>query len=206
MCPAQQVYPTRSCSKPNPFQSVISILLYRIDNMKLPVIFLIGALAFWGVDNTSEPITGSSVTFNIKNAGLTVEGRFNTFKANITYIKEQPEKSTFEGSIQTGSIHTGIPSRDRHLKKADYFDVAGYPQITFASSSVKSLGNNTLQVNGSLTIKKTTKPIQMIVTVKYVSGNPVFSTSLKLNRRDFGVGDSSWTLADDLTAYLNIQG
>jgi polyisoprenoid-binding protein YceI len=174
--------------------------------MKLPLFFLFSALAFWGVNTTSEQIAGSSVTFNIKNAGLTVEGRFNTFNANITYVKEQPEKSKFEGSIQTGSINTGIPSRDRHLKKAEYFDVANYSQITFTSSSVKSLGNNKLQINGSLTIKKTTRPIQMIVAVKYVSGNPVFSTSLKLNRRDFGVGGSSWTLADDLTAYLNIEG
>jgi hypothetical protein len=84
-----------------------------------------------------------------------------------------------------------INMRDNHLRKEEYFDVANYPFITFSSTSVKKLSDNKLEVTGNLTIKKTTKSVKLVVEVKTVSGKNIFSTSIGLNRRDYGVGSSS---------------
>lgn len=158
-----------------------------------------------GFTQKTEQTLKSSVTFKIKNAGMTVDGSFGKFNSTIVYNKTNPEKSKFEGKIEATSINTGINMRDNHLRKAEYFDVEKYPSITFKSTSVKSLGANKLEVLGNLTIKKTTKSVKLMVDVKSVSGKNVFSTSLKINRRDYGVGGSSWTLADELTVFLEIE-
>lgn len=172
--------------------------------LKSFIILTSSVLFLLGFTLNTEQTTQSSVTFKIRNAGMTVDGKFDKFTSTIFYNKLHPEKSAFEGKIETKSINTAISMRDNHLRKAEYFDADKYPAITYKSTSVKTLGANKLEVMGELTIKKTTKSIKLIVDIKTDSGKNVFSTSLKLNRRDYGVGGSSWTLADDLTVYLEI--
>lgn len=172
--------------------------------LKSFLILTISAVFLLGFTQKTVQSTKSSVTFKIKNAGMTVDGSFNKFTPTIFYNKLHPEQSVFEGKIDVKSINTGISMRDNHLQKAEYFDADKYPSITFKSTSVKSLGANKLEVTGNLTIKKTTKSVKLTVETKSVSSKNVFSTSLKLNRRDYGVGGSSWTLADDLTIFLEI--
>jgi polyisoprenoid-binding protein YceI len=166
---------------------------------------LLSVVLLSGFTYVSQQKSNSSVTFKIKNAGMTVDGAFEKFTSTIVYNKANPEKSSFKGTIEATSINTGINMRDNHLRKAEYFDVANYPNITFSSTSVKKLSDNKLEVTGNLTIKKTTKSVKLVVEVKTVSGKNIFSTSIGLNRRDYGVGGSSWTLADNLTVYLEIE-
>jgi polyisoprenoid-binding protein YceI len=166
---------------------------------------LLGILAIFLLGFTLQQKSQSSVTFKIKNAGLTVDGSFEKFTSQITYDKLNPEKSSFKGLIEAASIQTGISMRDNHLRREDYFDVATYPTISFASTAVKKLSDNKLEVTGNLTLKKTTKSVKLIVAIRTVGGKSVFSTSLVLNRRDFGVGGSSFTLADNLTVFIEIE-
>jgi len=169
------------------------------------IILVISSLFLFGFTKKTNQSTKSSVAFKIKNAGMTVDGSFSTFTSTIVYNKANPEKSSFIGTIEATSINTGISMRDNHLRNTDYFDVANYPNITFTSTSVKKLSDNKLEITGKLTIKKTTKSVKLVVNVNTVSGKNIFSTSIDLNRRDYGVGGSSWTLADTLTVFLEIE-
>jgi len=177
--------------------------------MKTPILiifaFLLSAFAFSGFTDAYKQNSGSTITFQIRNAGMTVDGSFAKFSSSINYDKSNPEKSSFKGTIKAISIYTGISMRDNHLRRAEYFDVGNYPDITFTSTSVRKLSDNKLEVTGNLTIKKTTKVVKLFVDVKTVSGKNVFSTFLALNRRDYNVGGSSWTLSDNLTVYLEIK-
>jgi len=146
----------------------------------------------------------STVIFKIKNAGLTVEGNFSDFSTDIEYKKDKIESGSFKGTIKVASINTGIAMRDKHLKNEDYFNQPKYPNISFISSKVEKSTDGWIDVSGTLTIKNVSKLITLRVNVIPQGEQMLFITALKINRRDYKVGGSSWTLADDLTINLRI--
>ena len=91
-----------------------------------------------------------------------VRGRFNDVRGQIT-IGEEPEKSHVEVEIAVASLSSGNDDRDGHLKSADFFDVDHYPTITFASTAVTPLLDNTWALVGDLTVRGTTRPITLKV-------------------------------------------
>lgn len=156
--------------------------------------FFIGAISS---TNAQEHIK-----FNIKNAGISVEGSFSAFKSKVAYDKHNPGSSSFSTEIQVKSISTGVTMRDSHLKKEDFFDLAKYSTIKFVSTSVSTVSANTLKIAGNLTIKNVTKPIILTVKISEKDGKTTFTTSTTLNRNTYNVGGSSWTMADELTVNI----
>ena len=71
-----------------------------------------------------------------------VRGRFSDVRGQIT-ISEEPENSHVEVEIRAASLTSGNDDRDNHLKSADFFDVDNFPTITFRSTAVKALRDNT---------------------------------------------------------------
>ncbi len=167
------------------------------------IVLAICTLFLLGFTPKTTQSTQSSVSFKIKNAGINVDGSFADVESKIVYDSLKPEKSSFEGIIKVKSIQTGIDMRDDHLKDSEYFDSKNYPEITFKSYLVKSLDKNKLEITGNLTIKKTTKPIKIIVHVIRQGKSIKFSSSFVINRLNFGVGKSSWTLSDNVTLNVN---
>jgi polyisoprenoid-binding protein YceI len=145
----------------------------------------------------------SSIKYEIKNAGLTSDGEFKSFTANIHLLPSDLSSSYIEGIIQTNSIHTGINLRDNHLKGKDYFYTSQYPDIIFKSKKISS-NKETFLVVGNLTIKGITKEISFEMELNKETNKKTYSASLTLNRRDFGIGKSSWTLADDAKIFITI--
>src|SRR3954470_7181356 len=62
-----------------------------------------------------------------------VRGKFTNFNVAIDYDEADVTRSSVAATIKADSINTGIEARDTHLKTADFFDVAKYPEITFQS-------------------------------------------------------------------------
>jgi len=144
------------------------------------------------------------VTFKIKNAGLTVNGSFSDVKIDINYNSSSLSESTFKGTIQVKSVDTGISSRDKHLLKEEYFDTAKYPTMVFQSTSVKSNSDGNLSVSGNLTIKGKTQKVAIPVKVEKTGTKNRFTGNLKINRLTYGVGGSSWVMADDLIINIDV--
>lgn len=147
----------------------------------------------------------SSITFKIKNAGFTVPGSFSDFKTSIKYDKNLPRQAAFSGTVQVKSIDTDNKARDKHLRNEDFFEVDTYPEMSFQSTAVTVVSDKQLKVAGNLKIKKTTKKVVFDVMISEKNGKTVFDTELEINRRDFEVGGSSWTLANKLTFFLHIE-
>lgn len=122
-----------------------------------------------------------------------VEGRFKDFTGAVNYNREDPTKSTVEFAAKIESIDTGVAPRDQHLRTADFFDAAKYPEMTFKSASVERAGKDGFVLNGDLTIKGVTKRVSLPFTItnaiKDSQGNTRFGieTHGKINRRDFGI-------------------
>jgi polyisoprenoid-binding protein YceI len=147
----------------------------------------------------------NSVKFRIKNAGLTVPGYFSVFKPMVSWDKSNPSKSIFVGEVQVSSVNTNNKARDKHLKTADFFDVEKFPIMKFESTSVSAISASKIKITGKLTIKDVTKTVSFDTDISEMNGKTVFKSSLLINRLDYKVGASSWTLSNDLYIDLNIE-
>ncbi|TAG92192.1 MAG: YceI family protein, partial [Bacteroidetes bacterium] len=95
--------------------------------------------------------------------------------------------------------------RDRHLKKDDYFDVEKYPNITMKSISFSKINNENYKGVFKLTIKNVTKTIEIPFSFKKNGKSGMFDTSFVINRLDYGIGESSWVLGNNVTIKMSIQ-
>ncbi len=136
----------------------------------------------------------SRIGFVARHAMVTkVRGSFNEFAGSGYFDAENPEASRLDLTIQAKSIDTRNGDRDAHLRGNDFFDMDNYPEIRFASTSVRKVDEITYAVTGDLTIKGVTNP----VTVEFEVSGPVrdpwgserigLEGSTVINRKDWGV-------------------
>jgi polyisoprenoid-binding protein YceI len=151
-----------------------------------------GFAADWSVDKAH-----SRVGFAVKHLMIaTVRGTFSDYGATITFDENDPANLSFRGTIQAASINTNNEDRDNHLRSADFFDVANYPTLTFASTKTEKVADGKYRVTGDLTIRGTTKEVVLDVegltpVVKGMQGEirTGATVTTTINRKDFGV---SW--------------
>ena len=148
---------------------------------------------------------GTEIGFLIKNLGLNVNGKFNKIKGKINFVPDNVLQASFNILVEAATVNTGNATRDNHLKKEDYFDVAKFPALSFVSTKItKSSTADNFLMEGKVTIKGVTKNVSFNFTADPKPGGYLFSGQFKLNRRDFGVGSKSLILADNLTVLLSV--
>lgn len=147
----------------------------------------------------------SSVSFKIKHLFSNVQGNFKKFEGTIDYEPGKPETWKAEGKIDAASINTHHEKRDEHLRSADFFDTAQFPDITFQTTKVTDASGNTAKLEGLLTMHGVEKPIVLDVTIHGVGKDPWgnvragFTAVTKINRKDFGI---NWNQALDTGGLL----
>jgi len=148
---------------------------------------------------------GSKVHFVIKNLGFKTGGDFAGLKGTIRFDPEKYSSSGFDVTVDANTIDTDNGSRDGHLRKAEYFDVAKYKTLHFKSTKIMlSSTAGRFYVFGELTIKGVTKPVEFGFAATPKDGGYIFDGEFEINRRDFGVGGSSISLSDKLTVSLSV--
>ena len=89
-------------------------------------------------------------------------------------------------TIAAGSIDTKVKKRDDHLRSADFFDVASYPDITFSVEAVSPAANG-VTVAGSLTVRETSRPVSFGAAVSGGDSEVTFDAEVPVNRTDYGL-------------------
>lgn len=108
--------------------------------------------------------THTEVHFIAQHIGVSkIRGRFNNFKGHIL-VSEPFENSQIELVIDAASIDTGVQQRDDHLRSADFLDVENYPRLYFTSDRITPVRGDRWQVNGALTLRGTSGPVQLDTT------------------------------------------
>jgi polyisoprenoid-binding protein YceI len=107
----------------------------------------------------------SSIEFRVKHMMIsTVRGHFTDFEGTIEAAPDYHD-SKVRTEIRTASIDTNEPRRDEHLRSADFFDADQHPTIRFESTDVEHLERGNYRVNGNLTLRGETRPVNLEVTV-----------------------------------------
>lgn len=154
------------------------------------------AQTVWQLDKSH-----SNVNFSVAHLVVSeTSGRFKTFDAKVIAKSDDFVDSEIEFTIDAASINTEDEKRDAHLRSADFFDVAKYPQIVFKSKSFKKLDGKNYKLVGDLTLHGVTKEVTLDVVYNGTAKSPFGATHAgfkvmgKINRTDFGL---KWNKALD---------
>ncbi|GAA3675521.1 YceI family protein [Arthrobacter ginkgonis] len=141
------------------------------------------------------------IGFNARHAMVTkVRGAFNDIDGYVDVNVEDPSKSAVSLTVKVASIDTRNADRDQHLRTNDFFDAPKYPEITFTSTRIDQVDENSFIVNGDLTIKGTTKEVAVPIEFTGVEKDPFgnlragFEGSRRIDRREYGL---EWNAALD---------
>lgn len=148
---------------------------------------------------------GSKVHFVIKNFGINTRGSFDGLAGSITFDPANLSTASFNVTVDAKTVDTDIEARDNHLRKAEYFDVEKYPKISFKSTKITATNKDGyLYMFGVITIKNVSKEISFPFSQTSKDGGILFKGDFRLNRKEFGVGGSSFSLSDDVSIELSI--
>jgi polyisoprenoid-binding protein YceI len=89
-------------------------------------------------------------------------------------------------TVAAGSIDTKNKQRDKHLRSADFFDIATHPHFTFAVDGVAPASEG-VRVTGSLTVRGRTRPVSFDAKVSAVDDEVQLDGEVPVNRADFGL-------------------
>ncbi|MBT6324978.1 MAG: polyisoprenoid-binding protein [Bdellovibrionales bacterium] len=189
-----------------------------IKSLILLTSVILGGYAF--ADNYKLDESHTHIGFKIRHlAFANVRGKFDKFQGTGKYDEKTGKLSDLKVTIQAESIDTNEPDRDKHLRSADFFDVAKFKELKFESTNIKFKGKKPSQITGKLTIHGITKSITLDVEewggkAEDAWGNQriAFEATGKIDRRDFGL---TWnkglkkvaglTVGNDVTFILEIQ-
>ena len=175
--------------------------------MKLYFIKLVLAIFpfLFFADNTNWKIKSSSITFNIKNAGIMTDGSFDGLEADIKFNPLKPEEGSIVASVLTKTIKTSSDLKTEHLRKPEYFDVEKFPKITLQSTKIVKTGPITYNGTFKLTLKGVTKEVTIPFNFMRLPDKTEFKGNFTINRLDYGVGSSSMTLSDNVTITITVD-
>lgn len=147
----------------------------------------------WALDPTH-----SELGFKIRHLMISnVSGSFKNFSATVQTEGEDFSTAHIELEAEMASINTNNEQRDAHLRNSDFFEVDKYPTLSFRSTKIEKIDDESFHVFGELTLKGVTRQVKLNVEFNGITKDPWgnqragFLVTGKINRSDFGVSFNS---------------
>jgi polyisoprenoid-binding protein YceI len=157
--------------------------------------------------------------FMINHLGMTtVYGRFDKMSGKITL--DVPAKSgSLEAKIATATVSTGdgkradgARSRDDHLRSADFFNSAEFPEMVYKSTRFNFTGDHVESIDGTLTLLGVTKPVKLNVSSFKCGPNPYSKKPMcgafaegVIKRSDFGMKFGVPAISDEVKLAIGVE-
>lgn len=134
----------------------------------------------------------SQIGFVSRQMGVPVDGTFRKFDAQVAFDPKQPATAKIGFTIDLGSAAIGTAETEAELLKPDWFDTQKFPQATFTSTAVKPAGAGKFEVAGTLSIKGSSQPVVVPVTLAQAGATTTATGAFMLKRLDFKIGAGDW--------------
>jgi polyisoprenoid-binding protein YceI len=165
----------------------------------------------WAVDPAH-----SSVEFSAKHLGIaTVRGAFNEFEGSFEVGEDGGAHA--RGTVEVVSIDTNEDQRDTHLRSEDFFHAEVHPQLSFESTEIRALDEDSFLIHGDLTMRGVTRPIVLEAELQGTEIDPwgnervALEVRGQLNRGDWGMtfnqalGSGNMLVSDKIKLSLDIS-
>jgi polyisoprenoid-binding protein YceI len=143
----------------------------------------------WQIDSAH-----SGIHFSVRHLVIAkVRGQFGRWTGALSIPDDDLSRATVEVTIDATSIDTGVADRDQHLRSADFFDVATFPEITFRTRRIERSGGDHFSLLGDLTIRGVTREVVLGVESSGRTRDPwgnvraAFSAKASIDRKEFGL-------------------
>ena len=142
----------------------------------------------------------SEVTFQVKQSGVPIDGRFRKFDAQLSLDPRAPQTGSVAITIDTASATVGFAESDAELPRAPWFSSAKFPRAVFQSSAIKALGGGRFQAAGKLELKGTAHDLVVPVTIVQSGAQSTATGEFVVKRLDYKIGENEWS---DLSLVAN---
>jgi polyisoprenoid-binding protein YceI len=120
---------------------------------------------------------------------MTVRGSFDRFDGSY---EVGPDGTKIALTVDVDSIDTGNATRDKHLLTEEFFHLEKHAQVTFTSTSVRSVGDGLLLVEGNLEAAGEVVPVELAATVRQTEDGLEISATTALDFADFGMSNGKF--------------
>ena len=103
--------------------------------------------------------------------GFSVDYMAGTFRGTFSKSTAQLVEGELRGAAEVASVQVKDPMLEAHLQSPEFFDAERHPQLTFRSIDVTRSGND-VAIDGEITIKGHTEPVELRATISDPIGDP----------------------------------
>lgn len=164
------------------------------------------------VDYQIDP-THTATVFSWNHFGFsTPYANFSDIQGTIQVDNAKPANSAVNVTIPVSSLNSNVKALDEELAKADWFDAAKYPNITFKSTKVETKDKKHFKITGNLTVKGVTKPVVLDAVLNKQGVHPMskaqsigFNATTSFKRSDFGIAGYVPNVGDQIKVQITAE-
>jgi polyisoprenoid-binding protein YceI len=176
--------------------------------MKYFSLLLLGstlAVSAGAVEYKSIQTDKSKVTFQYKQMGVGMDGRFKKFTAQLNFDPAKPASAQAQLEIDLASVDAGSSEADDEVVGKTWFNVKAFPKASFVARQIRSTGSNQFEVSGVLTLKGKSQDIKFPLQYVVQGNTGVFSGGFVMQRADFAIGEGTWAKFDVVANDIQVQ-
>ena len=188
--------------------------------MRWSHVMLAAGLALLAVPAFAAPVT---YTFNLDHTqvrfcwdhfGFSMPcANMNTVEGTLVYDAQDPALSSVRVTMPMSGLDTHVPALNMHLKEADFFNAAQFPDITYKSTKViPGTKPGDLTIEGLLTAHGVTQPVTLHARLNKIGEQPMlhvpaigFNASAEIQRSAFGVGAYVPMVSDAVHVSITVE-
>jgi len=168
----------------------------------IPIITVMAGLILaehWNADAAS-----AKISFSVKGPFGRVHGNFSGLKANLQFSEKDLAGSSLSATIEAKTVSTGISLRNSDLRnKEEWLNTDKFPLISFKSKKIEKTSSG-YKVAGELTVKGTTKPVEIPFTFTPSGNTGIFKGEFTINREDYKVGKPGGSVGNPISISLEV--
>lgn len=166
--------------------------------MRVLTLLLLSICAVFEVNAAERPLIqqGSEIVFRFTQMKTPVQGRFTKFSGTLLLDAAKPETSHIQMQVDVASFSVD-PEVDVEAVKPEWFNARVFPQASFVSKTVKSLGGGRYETAGTFTLKGISR--EMVIPFglnEQANGSADMRGQFVLRRSDFKIGEGEWSVFD----------
>jgi polyisoprenoid-binding protein YceI len=135
---------------------------------------------------------------------------FGEVEGTLVYDAANVSASRVDVTMPVSGLDAVSDKLTAHLQSKDFFDMANHPVATFKSTKVESAGDNKLKVAGDLTIRGTTRPVVLDVTLNKATdaegrAKLGFDATGTIKRSEFGMTMGLPNVSDEVQLRITTE-